>query len=101
MSFSSRASIRTCSAPAPFFPKRSIREHVDERGFVTVVNELDCESLPDLACYDLDNLLRSGVPLQQTRTSIVSSALDEVLEDLENLPDPDAKEPVKEPIKEG
>lgn len=93
--FSCRSRIPSVSCPPAYFPKRIIREQLDERGFVTLVNEMDGETLPDLECYDLGNMLRSGVPLQETRTDIVSCALDQALEDLETLPDSDVKEPAK------
>lgn len=99
--FSCRSRIPSVSCPSAYFPKRLIREQLDERGFVTLVNEMDGETLPDLDCYDLGNMLRSGVPLQETRTDIVSSALDQALEDLETLPDSDVKEPVNESSKDG
>lgn len=99
--FSCRSRIPSISCPTALLPKRLVREQLDERGFVTLVNELDCEMLPDLECYDLGNLLRSGVPLQETRTDIISCGLEQALEDLENLPDSDKKEPAPESSKDG
>lgn len=54
----------------------------DERGFAHLIRERDDIALPDPADYDIDTMVRAGVPLQMTHTSIVWADTRSMLDNL-------------------
>lgn len=49
------------------------------------VSDTDCP-LPDPDDYDIDRLLKAGVPLQETRTNCVSADVRSFVDEIENAP---------------
>lgn len=58
----------------------------DETGRASIEHVSDFVSLPDPDSYDLQKMLKAGVPLQETRTNILASDLEPMLEDLDAKP---------------
>jgi hypothetical protein len=68
----------------PVLPSYHREETRSENGFVTFQNVEDVGTLPPAENYDIGNLIKAGVPLQETRTNILSVGDSELLEHLEN-----------------
>lgn len=68
----------------PVLPSYHREETRSESGFVTFQNVEDVGVLPPAENYDIGNLIKAGVPLQETRTNILPVGDSELLEHLEN-----------------
>lgn len=77
-------------------PTTHKEERVAENGRLSFENVDDVAELPPLENFDLDHLLKAGIPLQETRTNILPTGDSELLDHLEDDVEPEPSEPNKE-----
>lgn len=68
-------SVKPCSTVLSSLETFTERVSVNEDGKAVFERVSDFLPLPDVDNFDLDRLLKSGVPLQETRTNILSPNL--------------------------
>lgn len=71
-------------------PSTHKEERVAENGRLSFENVNDVAELPPLENYDLDHLLKAGIPLQETRTNILTTGDSELMEHLEEDVEPES-----------
>lgn len=80
-------------------PTTHKEERVAENGRLSFENVDDVAELPPIENFDLDHLLKAGIPLQETRTNILPLGDSELLEHLEEDADPEPPQPSKKDLK--